>query len=195
MLLSSWSTTVRASILAQSLTHLVTVISRRGEQGMDEGDLRNFFAKQRQLTKHRQQRLDGGNAGLSKAQRAEMERELQDDVERAIVLLDEREAAVQAGDEMATREWMDIAGFLIDNFREAKALFPHDAVRQRRAVARYTLTSDCRAPSASIALQPPGSRAPTQRARRRTSMRRPMTSFRAYSAPWVCLLPNSAIQH
>lgn len=111
-----------------------TVIERRGERGMDDGNLGDFLVKQRQLTASRQQQLST-HTSISRQERIDMERELQEDVLRAFKLLAERETKVDEGDVVATREWIDIAAFLVDNFRENKQLFPHDQVRSTRRFA------------------------------------------------------------
>jgi hypothetical protein len=88
-----------------------------------QGD-RSFFTENAR-GKPRQQRRPGK---LTMAERKELERQRQEEFELAFSKLDLLQPALEANDPVATQEWLDVASFLVDGFRETKELFPSDFV-------------------------------------------------------------------
>lgn len=66
---------------------------------------------------------------LSIEERLENERLREQEYEATMRKLEAIEPDMEAGDVNATSEWLDLAGTLLDGFRETKALFPTDGVR------------------------------------------------------------------
>jgi general transcription factor 3C polypeptide 3 (transcription factor C subunit 4) len=85
---------------------------------------RSFFTENAR-GKPRQQRRSGK---LTMAERKELERQRQAEFELAFSKLDLLQPGLEANDPVATQEWLDVASFLVDGFRQTKELFPSDFV-------------------------------------------------------------------
>lgn len=67
-------------------------------------------------------------AQMARANKEEMEIQAQSEYELAFRKLAFLEPGLDEGDKEATVEWLEVAGWLVDGFRETTALFPTDPV-------------------------------------------------------------------
>lgn len=86
----------------------------------------SFFAERKKRKVQRKTAAKSANARPTLAQRLEAEQQRQEDFELAFSKLDTLQDGLNEGDPAVIKEWLDVASFLVDGFRQTRELFPSD---------------------------------------------------------------------